>query len=61
MNVLEQKATQAQNDAVIANAAMALYAANPQEGLAAAVAKAKEALASGKALEKFKKLLQSQK
>ena len=61
MNVLEQKASQAQNDAVIANAAMALYAANQQEGLVAAVAKAKEALASGKALETFKKLLQSQK
>ncbi len=58
--VLEGSGTQAQNNAVIANAAMALYAASQKEGLMTAVDKAKEALLSGKALETFKKLMASQ-
>lgn len=57
MNVLENKATQAQKNAVLANSAFALLAANPQESLANCLAKATEALESGKALEAFKKLL----
>jgi anthranilate phosphoribosyltransferase len=60
MAVLEGKARQAQQDAVIANAAMALYASNRKDGLARAVEKAKEALVSGKALGTFKKLIESQ-
>lgn len=59
--VLEGRATAAQNQAVIANAAMALYAANRKSGLGAAVEVAKEALMSGKALARFKKLLEGQK
>lgn len=58
--VLEGRATPAQNHAVIANAAMALFAANQPEGLLHAVERAKDALASGKALETFKKLMASQ-
>lgn len=61
MAVLEGKATEAQQHAVVANAAMALYAANQKEGFEAAVAKARETLISGKALEAFKKLIDSQK
>jgi anthranilate phosphoribosyltransferase len=57
MTVLEGKGTQQQNDAIIANAGMALFAANQKEGIAAAVQRAKEALHSGKALATFKKLL----
>jgi len=57
MTVLEGKGTQQQNDAIIANAGMALFAANQKEGIAAAVQRAKEALQSGKALATFKKLL----
>ena len=57
MRVLEGKGTKAQNAAVIANAGMALYAGHQKEGLADAMARAKEALESGKALEMFKKLL----
>jgi len=57
MNVLEGKGTPAQNAAVIANAGMALYCADQQAGLLNSVAKAKEALESGKALESFKKLI----
>ena len=60
MSVLEGKGTEAQNSAVTANAAMALYAANRKEGLAAAVVKAREALQSGRALNAFKKLIEGQ-
>jgi anthranilate phosphoribosyltransferase len=59
--VLEGTATPAQLDAVVANAAMALFAANQPEGLGAAVARAREALASGKARKAFRKLIDSQK
>lgn len=57
MDVLEGKGTPAQNAAVIANAGMALYCADQQAGLLNSVAKAKDALESGKALESFKKLI----
>lgn len=57
LNVLENKATEAQRDAVIANAAMALYAANRDAGLSNAVEAARESLVSGKALTSFKNLL----
>jgi len=58
MNVLEGKGTDAQNSAVIANAAMALYAADRKSGLASAVEKSREALESGAALRAFKKLME---
>ena len=58
-SVLEGKATSAQKNAVIANAAMGLYAANRKEGFASAVTRATEALDSGKALQTFKKLLEN--
>jgi anthranilate phosphoribosyltransferase len=57
MKVLEGKGTAAQNAAIIANAGMALFAGHQQQGLPSALAKAKEALESGKALVAFKKLL----
>jgi anthranilate phosphoribosyltransferase len=57
MNVLQGKATDAQNAAIIANAGMSLYAADQEQGLMKAMERAKEALVSGKALEAFKKLL----
>ena len=60
MNVLENKGTDAQKSAVIANAAMALYAADRNAGLLSAVTKAKESLESGKALVAFKKLIDGQ-
>ncbi|MEX2232790.1 MAG: anthranilate phosphoribosyltransferase [Cyclobacteriaceae bacterium] len=60
MSVLEGKATNSQNHAVIANAAMALYTANQKDGIKQAVGKAREALSSGKALATFKKLMDSQ-
>lgn len=57
LDVLEGKGTVAQNAAVIANAGMALYCADQKAGLLNAVAKARESLESGKALESFKKLI----
>jgi anthranilate phosphoribosyltransferase len=60
MAILEGKGTEPQNDAVIANAAMALFATEQKAGLKHAVARAKEALVSGKALQTFKKLIDSQ-
>lgn len=59
MSVLEGKATAAQRNAVIANAAMALYAAQQKNGYASAIANATEALDSGKALSTFKKLMET--
>lgn len=55
--ILEGKGTKEQNDVVIANAGMALYCADQQNGLTNAFTKAKETLESGKALMSFKKLL----
>lgn len=60
MSVLEGKGTTGQNNAVIANAAMALYAANQKDGLAPAVLKARETFESGEAFRTFKKLMDSQ-
>jgi len=57
-SILEGNGTEAQNSAVIANAAMALYCSNRNEGLLNAVAKATESLHSGKALQAFKKLIE---
>lgn len=57
MEVLEGKGTAAQQSAVIANAAMALYCADTKQGLGQAVTRATEALKSGKALQAFKKLM----
>ena len=57
MSVLEGRGTAAQNAAVIANAGMALYTGNQNQGLAPAVDKAKEALMTGRALQSFKRLM----
>ncbi len=57
MNVLENRATKAQKNVVLANAAFALWCANPQKTLPDCIATAAESLESGKALTSFKKLL----
>jgi len=57
MKILEGNGTVEQNSAVIANAGMAIYCGHQKEGLQSALARAKEALESRKALESFKKLL----
>jgi anthranilate phosphoribosyltransferase len=58
IDILEGRGTDAQNAAVVANAGMALYASNQTEGVTSAVQRAKEALASGKALKAFRKLME---
>jgi anthranilate phosphoribosyltransferase len=57
MNVLENKGTPEQKSAIVANAGMAIFAGNQKAGLVPAMERAKEALDSGKALEKFNRLL----
>jgi len=58
MNVLNDEATFAQKQAVLANAALALHCANPSLPLIDAVAAAKESIESKKALNSFKKLIE---
>lgn len=55
--VLEGKGTEAQVNAVLANAGMGIYCFNPKRSIADAMAEARESLVSGKALKSFKKLL----
>ncbi|MFZ1809085.1 MAG: anthranilate phosphoribosyltransferase [Cyclobacteriaceae bacterium] len=57
ISILEGKGTEAQNAVVIANAGMALYCGNKEEGISNAIAKAETALQSGAAFQTFKKLL----
>ena len=59
MNVLNDEATPAQKQVVVANAALALHGANPTLPLADTVAAARESLESKKALESFKKLVEA--
>ncbi|MDQ6482381.1 anthranilate phosphoribosyltransferase [Dyadobacter sp. LHD-138] len=56
MNVLNNEATSAQKQAVLANSALALHCANPKLSLLDAVETARESLESKKALASFKKL-----
>lgn len=58
INILENKGTKAQTEAVIANAATALYCADNTLSLPDAILKAKESLESGKALAGFKQFIQ---
>lgn len=58
MNVLNDEATPAQKQAVLANAALALHAADPSLALVDAVATAKDSLESKKALRCFQKLIE---
>ena len=59
LNVLEGKGTTHQESAVIANAALALFASDRKAGIAGAVDRAGEALRSGGALRSFKKLVEA--
>ena len=58
MSVLNDEATFAQKQAVLANAALALHCANPKLSLVDAVATARESIESKKALNSFKKLIE---
>jgi anthranilate phosphoribosyltransferase len=57
MNILEGKGTKAQNEAVLANAGMALYCGKLGLSLKDSIEAARESLVSGKALDTFNKLI----
>ncbi len=56
-DILKGKGSKPQNEVVIANAALALYTADPSKGFEKAVGEAREALMSGKALKVFNALV----
>jgi anthranilate phosphoribosyltransferase len=57
MKILSGEGTTSQNAVVIANAGMALYCGDRENGIESAIAKAREALESGNALKTFKTLI----
>ncbi len=57
INILEGNGTEAQNQAVIANAAMALHCGKDKSSLSDSIEIARDALKSGKALNTFKQLI----
>jgi anthranilate phosphoribosyltransferase len=59
LNILENKGTRAQENTVIANAALALQCLGLQRSLAETILAAKESLHSGKAKTIFQKLIQN--
>jgi anthranilate phosphoribosyltransferase len=60
-NVLEGNGTDAQQNVVIANAALGIHCIHPDKALIDCVAEASESLKSGKALAAFKKLMELNK
>lgn len=59
-NVLENNATEAQKNAVLANSGMAIKCLNPRFSFEESILAAKESIESGKALFAFKTLLENQ-
>jgi len=59
-NVLENKATEAQKNAVLANAALGIKTIEPEKELSGCVEKAKDSIDSGNAYEVFKQLIDCQ-
>ena len=59
LTILEGKGTPEQNAAVIANSGLALFCCNQKAGINTALEHATDSLQSGKALDAFKKLINS--
>jgi anthranilate phosphoribosyltransferase len=59
LSILEGKGSRAQNEVVLANAALALYCMDETVELAACLDRARESLESGAALQTFNKLVKS--
>ena len=57
LKILEGKGSKAQNDVVVANAALALYCMDESSGLGRCLERARESLESGKAYNAFKQLV----
>lgn len=55
--ILEGKGTNEQNEVVIANSGIAIYGAQPQKDMETCMAIARDSLASGKAYQAFKQLI----
>jgi anthranilate phosphoribosyltransferase len=59
LQILEGEGTKAQNDVVVANAALALFCMDESRGLEYCIGRARESLDSGAALSTFKNLIES--
>ena len=59
ISILKNEGTVAQTNTVLANAALALHAANPALALTDALAAARESLESGRALQSLELLLKN--
>lgn len=57
-NILEGRGTEAQNSVIYANAGIAIHCIKPQQSLEDCMAEAEESLQSGRALQRFKKLIE---
>ena len=57
LKILEGKGSKAQNDVVVANAALALYCMDESSGLGRCLERARQSLESGKAYNAFKQLV----
>ncbi|MGF1534536.1 MAG: anthranilate phosphoribosyltransferase [Bernardetiaceae bacterium] len=60
VRILKNEGSRAQNNAVIANAAAAIYALAPQKGITDALSRARTSLLGGHALKAFERLIQMQ-
>lgn len=58
-DILQKNGTEAQRNAVIANAAMAIHCAKPELSISDSIESARESLESGRALNAFKTLLEN--
>jgi anthranilate phosphoribosyltransferase len=58
IKILEGKGSRAQNDVVIANAALALYCMDEGQGMDSCLGRSRESLESGRALGAFKQLVE---
>ncbi len=59
LQILEGRGSQAQNDVVVANAALALFSMDESQGLENCIGRARESLESGVVLNTFKNLVES--
>lgn len=60
LDVLSNKASEPQKQAVLANAGMAIYCADPKKSISDSIAEARESLESGRALKSFETMLATQ-
>ena len=59
LKILEGKGSRAQNDVVVANAALALYCMDEPSGMERCLERARQSLESGSAYKAFKQMIES--